>query len=306
MQEIFYPNYNKRVQKIRDNDRKFAHYTSAEVAVSILKNKSVWLRNASVMNDFNEIEHGLNCLLKVLDSDTVGKQFANLVNEIHPTAFNSIMIRYAMPTDLHDTYLTCLSEHGPNGGAISEDKLGRLSMWRAYGGNTNVAMVFDREKVLNDHSTATTLSPVLYADAFMFRREFMEVMESIAENIELLKGNKDLSLAYLFGALDAAVLSTKHPGFEEEQEWRVIHRPTPYNKLPCMVASVGGVPQKVYLLNLDGANSALNLNDILDHIIVGPTAFPDVISDALIQVMTSEHYHNPQLRVKVSEIPLRR
>ncbi len=64
IQEIFYPNYNKRVQKIRDNDRKFAHYTSAEVAVSILKNKSVWLRNASVMNDFNEIEHGLNCLPK--------------------------------------------------------------------------------------------------------------------------------------------------------------------------------------------------------------------------------------------------
>ncbi|MDJ0278670.1 hypothetical protein QLH51_17900 [Sphingomonas sp. 2R-10] len=37
---------------------KFAHYTTAENALNIMAVKSVWLRNAAVMNDHSEIEPG--------------------------------------------------------------------------------------------------------------------------------------------------------------------------------------------------------------------------------------------------------
>ena len=41
---------------------RFAHYTSADVAMQIIKakpdNRSLWLRNATEMNDFSEVEFG--------------------------------------------------------------------------------------------------------------------------------------------------------------------------------------------------------------------------------------------------------
>ncbi len=304
--EIIFPHYQEKVRELTDRNCKFAHYASAEVAISILKNKEVWLRNAAVMNDFREIEHGLRCLNMVLNGcGGFGKRFSGIVDELMPGKFSQIMMRYVVPKELNDTYITCLSAHGPNGGAPSEDKYGRLSMWRAYGGSTNVALVFDRDRILNADVGPTLLSPVLYADVHEFRRRFGEVLDSIGDSMPLLKTNPSFSLQMIVFALDAAVLSTKHPGFAEEQEWRVIYRPSVQGGLPCEVKSVGGVPQKIHLLPLDG-NSGPKLDDALDHIIIGPTQFPHVIGEALVEVMEANGYHNPNGRVRVSDIPLRR
>ena len=45
-----------------------------------------------------------------------------------------------------NTYITCVSEHQD-----SEDKHGRLSMWRAFGGGTGtrVGIVFEEDSVLD-------------------------------------------------------------------------------------------------------------------------------------------------------------
>jgi hypothetical protein len=60
--EILNPYAIDKYQKMTISKGRFVHYTSAEVAVSIIKNKEVWMRKSTTMNDYMEIEHGIKCL----------------------------------------------------------------------------------------------------------------------------------------------------------------------------------------------------------------------------------------------------
>src|ERR1700693_3098635 len=39
---------------------RFVHYTSAEAALSIIKSKRIWMRNAMSMADYREVQHGFD------------------------------------------------------------------------------------------------------------------------------------------------------------------------------------------------------------------------------------------------------
>ncbi|ABN77129.1 DUF2971 domain-containing protein [Cereibacter sphaeroides] len=310
MERLFYPlifaHALRRVEELKARKVNLSHYTSAEVAISILQKKEIWLRNAAVMNDFHEVEHGLKCLMAMFNDPYVGPRFESIVNSVSPGLYEMLYDRYNNPVDLYDTYLACLSEHGEDGGAPSEDELGRLSMWRAYGGNTNVALILDSRRVLDAPNGLVYLSPVLYADVNGFRKEFEAVCGAMDANIKLFKQDERAFFVCLVSALDAAVLSTKHPGFAEEREWRLIYRPNAGGNVPCRVFSVGGVPQKVYLLKLDGHNNVPDLDSVLDHVLIGPTQFPTIIEGAINQVLSDNKYRIVDRRVRVSNIPLRR
>ena len=58
--DIFLPGHMDRLSEIKADNKKFAYYTTADTAVKIVKNQEVWLRNATVMNDFSEIAYGLS------------------------------------------------------------------------------------------------------------------------------------------------------------------------------------------------------------------------------------------------------
>lgn len=51
--ECFFPYDYKCTQKLYDDQIQLAHYTTAEALHNILKNGYVWLRNVSVMNDYD-------------------------------------------------------------------------------------------------------------------------------------------------------------------------------------------------------------------------------------------------------------
>lgn len=124
--QIFFPYVNQNQQKALKENQRFVHYTSAETAMSIIRSKEIWMRNATCMNDFMEIQYGLNCLFDVYKS-AIGQRYAQMLNNMFPgigcdiaTMFNSWSGSLR-----NDTYLTCVSEH-----KASEDVFGRLSMWR--------------------------------------------------------------------------------------------------------------------------------------------------------------------------------
>ena len=119
-------------------------YTSAEVAMSILENKSVWMRRASTMNDFREIEHGFACVLNAWNN-AIGNKYRDLLAEWEIDASKEIVPYFDQRLSQWrtDTFLTCVSEHDP-----SEDQMGRLSMWRAYGGQDAVAIVMNNTAFL--------------------------------------------------------------------------------------------------------------------------------------------------------------
>lgn len=103
----------------------------------------------------------------------------------HPgqwTAIAEFLNSMEIQTRTH-TYLTSLSAHGP------DDHLGRLSMWRAYGGpKSGVAIIFNAE-VFGKESfrLGAYSSPVAYGDPFKMAEHLAEVVEGLADSTNLIK-----------------------------------------------------------------------------------------------------------------------
>ena len=86
-----------------------------------------------------------------------------------------------------DTYITCLSEH-----KAEEDTLGRLSMWRAYGGTNGVALVMNVTSTSFPEPAPVEglkifASPVAYLDAPTFAEEFQEVVVNIENEAAFIR-----------------------------------------------------------------------------------------------------------------------
>jgi Protein of unknown function (DUF2971) len=308
------PYLMEKIAFAKDNNIRFSHYTSAYVAMEIIEKNEVWLRNAIVMNDFSEVQHGQQCLLEAWIDDAVGGRLRKLLESLRQGLADELATSFDQRN--HDrvaqSYLVSISEHG--NGTIDEDKYGRLSMWRAYGGENNVAFVFKNTPFLSESNALNAFtSPVLYADATRFKTEFSRVVDNFETHLGLAQQlGPDVVKQVLESAFHFACLSTKHPGFAEEREWRVIYSPTmwPSEKILSSIKTVGGVPQKIHRIPLanfpeEGFTGA-TLPELLEEIIIGPTENAFSIYDALVEKLGEAGVLEPWNKVRRSNIPLRR
>lgn len=304
----------EKIDQAKKSNARFSHYTSAYVATEIIERKEVWLRNALVMNDFSEVQHGHYCLPEAWKDQDCGGRIRRLLDGLKPGLSDDLLSGFDQRK--HDrsaqSYLVSISEHG--NGTIDEDKYGRLSMWRAYGGDNNVAFVFKNTPFLSNSTALMAFtSPVLYADPNRFKKEFTRVVDNLEAHMDLAAAiGPDLVKQIIENALHFAALSTKHPGFAEEREWRVIYSPTMWNsaRIQCSVTSVGGVPQRIYKIPLQNFPEegfvGATLPELLDEIIIGPTENAFSIYDALVMKLEAAGVPDPWDKVRRSEIPLRR
>jgi hypothetical protein len=136
-----------------------------------------------------------------------------------------------------------------------------------------------------------------------------EAAERVGDQIRRCSG--DYVMACLLSSFQALALATKHPAFREEQEWRVITNPAlgVSGELKTEIESIGGLPQRVIKLPLkdypDQGLVGLELRKSLDRVIIGPTEFPYVIFDSLIDAMKGVGIDNPSSKIAVSHVPLR-
>lgn len=307
--KIFFPYAMQKQEEVFRKKTRFVHYTSAEVAINILRKKEVWMRNASVMNDFLEIDHGLDCLNNAWHSSS-GDRMKKVLDELVEGLSQNVASKFDawVPHFRRDTYLTSISEH-----LESEDEIGRLSMWRAYGGTTGVALVLNNTAFVNpsDALKAYT-SPVAYLDRTSFLKYFDEVVSGLEKYKNYIKSlPQETILAYLFNAFQFAVLCTKHPGFVEEREWRVIHSPTfqPSQRITSEVQIVRGTPQRIFKIPLANVPEdkffGATIPELINRIIIGPTEYPNVIKDAFKEELEKCGVTNAEKRIFVSDIPLR-
>lgn len=307
--KIFFPYAFERTMDAIQKQIRFVHYSSAESAMKMLSNGEVWMRKASAMNDFREIDYGKECLVKAYKSDA-GERLKATLNGMFHGITETLEERFNgwFPYFETNTYLSCISEHDP-----SEDLIGRLSMWRAYGGTTGVAVVVRGSPFLvpSDALRAYT-SPVAYLSVDAFQVEFECLGAGIVKNADFIKNlGKDVVLGHVFNAFRSAVMCTKHPGFREEREWRVVYNPKweQSSRIVQSVETIRGVPQIIQKIPLQDVPEegleGISVPDLVERVIIGPTDFPWEIREAVIEMLTASGVADAAKKVIVSDIPLR-
>lgn len=263
-----------------------------------------------MMNDYSEVEHGLHCLTQAYNDPELGKEFKETLDSTHEGLSEDVEALFNKWRKflLERTYMVCVSEHLEH-----EKNIGRLSMWRAYGGRNSVALILNPEAIMNESDVLKAFSvPVAYADDVSFKNLFHGITLGIKSDLNLFKTldreklKEQICLSFAFQSL-----ATKHPGFEEEREWRIVAMPDIMGDgaLEKSVEIVNGTPQLVYKIPLensvDGDLSNMMPNELIEKIIIGPVDFGYPIMDAFISELETAGFENAAERVVVSNIPLR-
>jgi len=309
--EAFSADNLRAVERVRSGETKLAHYTSAENGLKILTSGEFWLRNTRCMNDYSEVRHGKDLILRTLTGNDrrLISRLENTLNKCGPDAFKAFVQSYGTWLDGNsDTFIGCLSEHDPN------DARGRLSMWRAYGSNRGgVCFIFNSTPFMAESDVSNVYSvPVSYYTD----DEFAIVLDNISAGLEQVQDElcdiplddlvRTLTMLFVFRAI-----SLKHPGFVEESEWRIVLLPEWGfgDAVGRRVVSLGGIPQVVHTVPLrDDPEQGLFKADIpslLAKVIIGPSEFPYVVWDAYVARLTEMGVENASEKVVISGIPLR-
>lgn len=318
--QIFLPHAMRELERVRQSGVRFAHYTSAETGLKILRSEKILLRNSTLMNDFSEIRHGMDCLLAAYNGSLGARLKAALrdvqndLPEILEANFNGKIIDFRT-----ETYLMSVSEQDDG----HEDKFGRLSMWRAYAPKNGVAFILNNRPFVGESNALNAFTtPVAYAMPEDFQPAFQEVVLSIEKNIETIKplGGKRVH-DMLMNAFRFAVQSTKHPAFREEREWRVVYSPTlllqqdgtlsqqQLTRVPTEIMSLGGVPQRVYAIPFRDYSEegfvGATVPDLLDRVLIGPSQDSYIIAQAYVTELTNLNVPDAHTKVVVTGVPLR-
>jgi hypothetical protein len=153
--------------------------------MGILRDKNIWMRASSCMNDVSEVRYGLERLWKTYRESNAGKQFRSVLNGIFPGSIEEIEKRFNgwTPELFTNTFLTCFSEHRDE-----EDYHGRLSMWRAYGKAAGIALVIKNSVLLEPaDGLGAYSSPVAYLNDRQFEERFAQVTENVSSETEFLR-----------------------------------------------------------------------------------------------------------------------
>lgn len=309
-QELFFPGLLERLEEILRTGTRFVHYTSAEAAMHVLRGRAIWMRNALTMNDYSEIEHGMKCL-DAARASPAWRDLAGLIEQLQPglqTEIDEYFKTVLLPSLQTNTFITSLSEHPQ-----SEDDLGRLSMWRAYGQRRGVALVLNLTPFMaNTNELAAYSQPVNYVTPAEYVDQFSALVANLRRHQVALATLERHQLFYaLTNQMRFAALCTKHPGFREEREWRIVYWPT-LAKSPAIepdIQSVNGVPQIIQRIPLKNAPElglvGADIPNLIHRIIIGPTPESFAVWQALVQILKEAGVDDAYARVHSSHIPLR-
>ena len=315
---IFAPVYTRQMRECFEKQSdpsyaRFVHYTSADAAIQIIRSKRFWMRNVTAMSDYSEVRHGYAILRTVLQDPSTRKAFIEALDAYAPGAAEEAFGLFDNNwNDISlNTYVTSISEHDEK-----EDQHGRLSMWRAFGGQTaRVAIVVKVPvSLMNAGILNLIFSPVAYLTDHEVKSQILQIVENVRspENSEFMRSfDRQKLLRQIFNMLLAGVSCLKHEGFKEEREWRLIYGPRrwPSELIDSSIEIVAGIPQVVYKIPLDETRSpALRDFDfarLFDRLIIGPTHSPWSMFDAFLIALKEAGVPEPEKRVVKSLIPIR-
>jgi hypothetical protein len=292
-----------------------AHYTSISVLEAMLLHNEIWFSNPLLMNDWEEVSFGIQEGIRLfMNSPEI--ESASQSTERFELLRSALWSYYITFVNEHmpDTYVLCFSKHE------KEDTDGLLSMWRGYGGNgKGVAIVLDTAKIpVDEQSPLFIISHVHYGTVEQ-RREYVR-QRYILQFAEIIKKSAlpdeklYIGSRHFFERIKLFALFTKHRGFKEEREWRVVYmRDRDYAKkleemLDYWIGPRGAEPKlKLKIEALPSlAGETVTLSQLIDRIILGPSFLSTPLARSTIFRML-DVASKPELkdRIKFSTIPFR-
>jgi DUF2971 family protein len=178
------------------------------------------------MNDHEEMRFGIQEGIRILREVSAGSTFSDLTDGI--PNFNELLKYYLHFFNLFynevskDVYVFCLSEYD-----FVNKPDGSLSMWRGYGANgSGVALVFNTSFLAIAEGSPLLIGKVRYGTA---QERTNWIKEAFNKSLIILNayGVHTQSIYqtawHMFRLTLYHSLTAKHPGFEEEHEWRLVY-----------------------------------------------------------------------------------
>lgn len=289
-----------------------AHYTTIQTLEKILASNEVWFSNPLFMNDLDEVRFGVlwgNTL--VMQSEEIA---AACQAPERTTLFRQSFAHYFGQFDTQhvlDTYVFCMSEHE------RDDNDGMLSMWRGYGANGNgAAIVFDTANLRVAETSPLIISNVHYArteERIDWLKKLISQFAQLLRASNIPQEKVHLGAYSLFERIKLFALFSKHGGFKEEREWRVVYMPDrdANKKLePMLHYAIGprGIEPKLKykVLPIEGVTSGdLSLTKLIDRIILGPTNSSPLARMAVQRMFDRLRHPDLKPRLLASTIPFR-
>lgn len=255
-----------------------AHYTSIQTFERIVSNDEFWFSNPLLMNDVEELKFGIMegaaefRRSKDLRQACPGQENYDMLQSRFEYLLNEFETNHALTT-----FLLCFSEHAP------ADNDGLLSMWRGYGnGGAGAAIVIDTAKLDADSNSPLIIGEVRYGTRTERSDWLKQSIKKLADVISKHAKTEDdyhHAAVVWFERLKSFALFTKHSGFHEEKEWRVVYmserdKEKKFARYINHLATNRGIEPKLKL-PLKGAAellvSNLTLENLIERIILGPS-----------------------------------
>ena len=312
--QLFQPLYNDLRPEAAFHVKKplLAHYTTIQVLEKILMTNEIWFSNPLFMNDLEEVRFGILEGSKVaMESEEIAKACKTAERARH---FRHWFGHYFGEFDtrhLVNTYVFCMSQHG------NDDNDGLLSMWRGYGANGNgVAIVIDTAQLDLIDKSPLIVGSVSYGRA-EFRRTWLNSLVTtfagILSSSDIHTEKLYLAAYSLFERIKLFALFSKHHGFKEEEEWRVVYMPDRDRdkKLePMFDYAIGprGIEPKLKfkIAPVEGVTPAdMSLTKITERIIMGPTITSPLANAAVRRMFDLLKRSDLSPKLRASTIPFR-
>ena len=312
--KIFLPYFSKERDLLEQHDIHLAHYTNCEVADKIIRNQEIWLRDSTRMNDSREVSHGIELIDGYFGDNAKAEKFKMVVDATSPGATDKALGMFQeWKEKRRSVYLISLSRHAPPDSKYREHeaKHGRLSMWRGYGGPQGVAIIF---KIpfgqASNRNLMLFLSPAGYFDSIDEQLETI-ITNVIAERKFLSSIPSEMLVNVIFLMMVMAAISLKHPGFAEEDEWRLLYLPETWKSdlIVMKQENIRGKNEIVCKLPFAAFEQVgirgMDTNTCIENVIVGPGKFAKEIKSYIADALRSRDIKDADKRVILSGTPFR-
>lgn len=251
------------------------HYTSGQSFVSIINSQYLFATERSFLNDPNEFEWGLNEINSIINNLNDNQYSSNFIEQIKL----SLMEKQQDNLRLFVLSLSANSD--------------LLSQWRAYAEDGKGFAIGLDGKVLRDRSgfgenVLRDIDVNKYPNEFVYTYHLLQVIYNKFDQKTIL--NKFVEFAYKFWnkiedkndndallffrlmvehRLKEILISLKNPGYQEEQEWRIVttlHKNS--NKIKYRYGKFGITPY--VLINLSSRDILPIAKLPISSILLGP------------------------------------